>query len=288
MAIESDPNQQDGKERRTDADVKLVKAVSAGAVAAWHEFLYRYSGVIFGVVRRHLFAEDEDDVRSIYVDILKSLYEGEIAKYRGHAALSTWLMVYSRSRALDFYRKRYGRYRTPEGYERLNNLDKKVLRLYFVQRLPLEIVTHMLVEEGFSTTVDDMVESIQRIEDTMDRRYLKRIERQHQASKYELDSVWMLKYLIQLRSDYTEKMERGKPDSQLFEREAQTAVDKVKKLVSALSPSEKEIIELRFNRGWTLKKIAEKLNLGSQRRVYTLFDRVIRKLRKSMYSERDL
>ncbi|UCG52416.1 MAG: hypothetical protein JSW58_02365 [Candidatus Latescibacterota bacterium] len=288
MAVETDSIKPNDKERQPDADVRLVKAVSAGSVTAWHEFIDRYSGMIYGVVRRHLLAEDDDEVRSVFVDVLKSLHNGEIAKYRGGAALSTWLIVYSRSRALDFFRRRYGRYRTPEGYKRLSELDKKVLQLYYVQRLPLEIVLHLLDWSGFSAGIDDIVESVQRIEDTMDRRYLNRIERQHQADKFGMDSVRMLKYLIQLRSDYEEKTRCDRPDVHMIEREAKAVVDKTRELVSALSPSEKEIITLRFDRGWTAKKIAEKLDLGGPRRAYTLIDRVIRKLRRSLFPEGDL
>ncbi len=224
----------------------------------------------------------------MHVDVLHSLYHDELAKFWGDVRLTTWLIVYTRSRALDFLRQRHGRYRVPEGYEKLTDLEKKVLQLHFVKQLPLEITLHTLEWSGFNVTVDDVVQCIERIEDVMDRRYLCRLERQHQAQQCGADSAQMLKCLVQLRLEFEERMRSGRPDDELVERESREVTERLKRLVASLTPREREIIELRFSRHLSAKEIAERLKLSGQRRAYTLIDKVIRKLRQAMRTERQL
>lgn len=266
------------------SDLKLVRAISAGSLGEWHEFIGRYSGLIFGIIRRHLVVEDEDEMRSVYVDILKSLYDGDIRMYRGEARLSTWLSVYTRSRVLDFFRRRHGRYRTPKGYGELAEFDREVLRLYYAERLPLEAAVHILRCKGFSVNAEKIIESVRRIENVMDRRYLKRLDYEHQAKTWGVDSVRMLKYLIQLKLDYEERNGGDRPDSRLIEKEVHEIAGRTRLLVSRLPLEERKMLFFRFDRGLSAKEIAERMDLGSQRRVYTLINRLIRKLREGVLS----
>ncbi len=268
-------------------ELNLVQSISAGSITAWHEFFDRYSNLIYGVIRRHLFTEDEDELRSIFVDILKSLHDGCIANYRGDASLATWLIVYTRNRSIDIFRKRHGSSHIPKGYKKLSEFDKRVLQLYFVERLPLEVVVHTLRWGGHSAEVDDIVESIQRIDSVTDRRYLKRLDKKHQAKSEGIDSVQMLEYLIQLRLEYEESSSRNRPDYYLMEKEARETAERVHELISDLPAEERRILFLRFNRGWSARKIAEKLKLGGQRRVYSVINKAICKIRKSLFIEPD-
>jgi RNA polymerase sigma factor (sigma-70 family) len=269
------------------ADLNLTNAISAGSIEAWHEFIERYSGLIVGVIRRHLFSANDDEVRSVYVDILKSLYEGDISKYRGEALLSTWMIVTTRRRALDFYRKQHGRIRKPGTYKELSEFDQKVLQLYFKERLPLEAVVHTLKWRGYFADAEEIVNSIQRIENIMDRRYLDRLDDENKADGYGIDSVRMLKYIVQLRLDYEEKLNCNRPDSNLMEEDANKTTDRVQELISSLAPQERKVLFLRFYRGWPAKKIAEKLNLKNPRKSYALIDKAVRKLRKLLTVDGD-
>jgi RNA polymerase sigma factor (sigma-70 family) len=269
------------KEKDIECDLMHVRAISDGSLTEWHQFINRYSGLIHGILRRYLVVEDEDEIRSVYVDILKSLYEGGLKAYRGEARLSTWLSVYTRSRALDFFRQRHGRYRTPRGYDDLTGFDREVLRLYFIEKLPLEVTVHMLRCKGRTAEAEDIIESIQRIDNHLDPRYLRRLDYEHHAKKYGVDSVKMLKYLIQQRIDYEERGGGGRPDARLIEEDVKETAERVRLLLSRLTLDERKIIYFRFNRGWSAKEIAERTELGGQRRIYTLIDRVIRKLRKN-------
>lgn len=286
MNSKSEPSQ-DGPNPSIQADLDLTQAVSSGSLEAWHEFIERYSGLIYGVIRRHLFGADDDEVRSVYVDILKSLYDGDISKYRGESFLSTWLIVTARRRALDFYRKHHGRVRKPESLNDLSEFDQKVLQLYFAERLPIEIVVHTLKWRGYFADAEEIIKSIQRIEHVMDRRYLERLDNEHKAHELGFDSVHMLKYIVQLRLDYEEKLNCNRPDRNLIEEEANETTDRIQALIKSFTPQERKVVFLRFHRRWPAKKIADKLNLKNQRKSYALIDKVVRKLRKAMLPDGD-
>jgi RNA polymerase sigma factor (sigma-70 family) len=289
MPNESGPPRSDAHESaRNGDDLSLAGAVSSGSIPAWHDFLQRYSDLIFSVVRRHLIAEDEDDVSAVYVDILEALYTGELAKYRGDVKLTTWLIVFTRSRSLDYFRKHHGRYRVPEGYDRLNEFDRQVLKLFFIKRLPLAVVLHVLHSAGFKARLDDVVDSACRIRDVMDGRYLNRVDRQYDANRYGVDSARMLAYLLELETEHEEKMRSNRPDEQIIEKEARVTVERVQALVASLSARDREVLELRFTRNLSAKEIAERLHLEGQRKAYTLIDSIVRKLRKAMDMDRQL
>ncbi len=281
MPFESNPSSITGASQ-TEDDLNLLRAVSNGSLPAWHEFLDRYAPLVFGVVHRHLVSEDEDDVRDVYVGVLDSLYHGGLEKYRGDVRLSTWLIVFARSRALDHFRKVHGRRRAPAGYDTLGNFDRRVFHFHFVKRLPVEVTIHLLNWEFRGASVDDLVDAIGRIEETVDKRYLDRIEREHGADRNGVDSLRLLECLLQMKLDYEEKQQSYRPDFQMIEGEKRAALDRIAALVASLSPTERRVVKLRFAEGLSARDIAASLNLRGQRGAYTLIDRVLRKLRRSM------
>jgi RNA polymerase sigma factor (sigma-70 family) len=281
MPFESNPSPIPSASQPED-DLTLLRAVSHGSLPAWHEFLDRYAPLVFGVVRRHLVSENEDDVRDVYVGVLDSLYHGGIEKYRGDVRLSTWLIVFARSRALDHFRRVHGRRRAPAGYDVLGDFDRRVFHCHFVKRLPVEITIHLLNWEFRGANVDDLVDSIGRIEEAVDRRYLDRMEREHDAARSGVDSLRLLDYLLQMKLDYEEKQQSARPDAHMIAREKRAVLDRVVALVASLSPTERRVVKLRFEEGLSARDIAAALNLRGERRAYTIIDRVVRKLRRAM------
>jgi DNA-directed RNA polymerase specialized sigma24 family protein len=60
---------------------------------------------------------------------------------------------------------------------------------------------------------------------------------------------------------------------------------RVRELLSELSEEERDIVRLRYEEGWTAQRIAEEKGYTGQRRVYTVLDGVLRKLRKGLGRE---
>jgi RNA polymerase sigma factor (sigma-70 family) len=57
---------------------------------------------------------------------------------------------------------------------------------------------------------------------------------------------------------------------------------RVRELLGELGDEEREIVRLRFEEGWTAQRIAKERGLRGQRRVYTILDGAIRKLRRKL------
>lgn len=260
-------------------DAALVRAIHSGSVNAWHDFLDRYSGLVFQVVRRHLFAADEDDVRTVYVEVLKNLYEGALDKYEGRSSLATWLIVFARNRSLDFFRRQNGRDRPPRGQERLSDFDRRVLKFYFVDRVPIEITIHMLQWAGYRVSAVEVAESIRRVEATIDPRYLRKLDDEHLGRKRNGGNARMLKCLMQMRIDQEAAMAAERPDARLMAQELTSAANRVRELLDTLPADERRAIDMRFRRGLTAIEIADELGLEGQRRAYTVIARAIRRLR---------
>ena len=269
-------------------DLELVRAVSGGSVPAWHGFLERYSPLIFGVLRRYLFLADEDEVRTAFIEELAALYKGGLSKYRGESRLSTWLIVTTRTHAVDHWRKAQGRYRLPRHYDRLDDVDKKVLRMYFVERLPLEVVISTMGWRTGPVGVDNLVGSIHRIEETLGVRYMNQLERQHQAPGGGIQPRRLLKYMVAQRVEYETRAKNAEADADTIERESLEEAGRVRQALSVCSAEERAICVMRFEKGWSARKIAEELKLDGERRVYTIIDRVLRKLRRLLVVESDI
>ncbi len=282
MASDNDPSAKRKKRTHFPRDLSLVEAISSGSVPAWHRFIHRYSGLIYSIIRRHLMTEDEDEIRSVFVDILKDFYDGELALYRGDAPLSSWLIVSTRSRAVDAARKRYGRVRPPEGFDKLGSFDKKVWQLFYMDGLPIEIVIHTLAWMGLSTDVEQILKSIQQIERTISKRYLEKLDEESRGRKFSAGSVPLLRYLVQQRMDYDEKSNAGTVECEMEEQKVLDDSNRLRELVSALPEDEREIIFLRFERGMSARRMAAELGVNSPRRVYTLINNILKKLRSGM------
>jgi RNA polymerase sigma factor (sigma-70 family) len=72
------------------------------------------------------------------------------------------------------------------------------------------------------------------------------------------------------------------PDYYLMEREAQAVVERLRAILAGLPPEERRILSLRFERGWSARRIAEELGLSGPRGAYTVLDRIVRGLRRRM------
>lgn len=276
----------DSSKHRHDDDLILTRAVAGGSLQAWHSFLEQYTGLISNVVRRHLYAEDEDTVRTVFVDILKKLYDGGINKFRGDSSLSTWLIVFARSGAYDYVRKKRGRHREPAGLKNLSRLDQKVFRYFYVEKLPLDIVVHVLKWSGFDATAEEIVDSLQRIEVAIDSRTLARLDNECKAKIHGVDSSRMLKCLVHIRQEYEDKVHGNRPDAHAIEEEARRTETKVREKVAQLTSEEQKVIFLRYNRRLTAQSIARRLGLENERRAYTIINRALRKLRRSIELEK--
>ncbi len=271
------------RESRLQEDLTLIEMILGGSTAHWHAFVDRYAGLIYSVIRRQLFAEDDDEVRTVFADVLEALYQGKLAEFRGSSELSTWLIVVSRGKALDHLRHLQGRRKMPQGYDSLSPLEQQVFRLHHVEGLSFDAVIHSLHSAGVSASAESVAHAVLKIEGTLDRHYLRRLESESRAPALGVVSGRLLDYMT--HADIERERNTERPDDGLERQEIERMAERVRGLLAELTEEEREVVRLRFEEGLTAQQIADERGLVGQRRVYTIIDRALRRLRQLM--ERD-
>ncbi len=258
--------------------------ILGGSTAHWHAFVDRYAGLIYSVIRRQLFAEEEDDVRTVFADVLAALYQGKLAEFRGSSELSTWLIVVSRGKALDHLRHLQGRRKTPQGFDTLSLFEQQVFRLHHAEGLGFEAVIHSLHSAGMPANAEMVAHAVLKIEGTLDKHYLRRLEADAKAPALGVVSGRLLDYMSHV-DIVRERASDDAADHRLEREETERMAARVRELLAELSDEEQEVIRLRFDEGHTAQEIADERGLSGQRRVYTILDGAMRKLRRLL--ERD-
>jgi RNA polymerase sigma factor (sigma-70 family) len=272
------------RETRVQEDLALIEMILGGSTVHWHAFVDRYAGLIYSVVRRQLFVEDDDEVRTVFADILEALYRGKLAEFRGNSELSTWLIVVSRGKALDHLRHLQGRRKHPQGYETLSPFEREVFRFYHVEGLGFDAVIHSLQSAGMPANAEMIAHAVLKIESTLDKHYLRRLESDAKAPALGVVSGRLLDFLNHM-DIVRERADEEHPAEFLNRDATQRMAARVRELLSELSEEERDIVRLRFEEGWTAQQIADEKGFAGQRRVYTILDGVLRKLRKGLGRE---
>ena len=94
---------------RHEQDLAVVRTILSGDPHAWIAFVERYAGLILAMIRRYLRHGDQDDIRTVFADVLASLRKTRLRTYEGRASLSTWLTLVARSEVMDHLRRKFGR-----------------------------------------------------------------------------------------------------------------------------------------------------------------------------------
>jgi RNA polymerase sigma factor (sigma-70 family) len=266
-------------------ELELIAEIRDRSQPHWERFVERFSGLIYSVIRRQLFAEDEDDVRTVFADVLHDLYHGKLDEYEGRSELSTWLIVVARGKALDFLRSRDGRRSLPAAYDDMTPLQQSVFQLFHAEGLPMELVIESLARQGIHAGVEEVADAVLAIEERVDRHYLRRLESSSRARSMGVVSGRALDFLSEMRFR-GEQADDSRPDRALEARERAERIEEMKRYLATLSPEEQAILRLRFDENRTAREIAAEMGLGTQRRVYTVIDRALRKLR-NLFEDND-
>lgn len=269
---------------RAVQDLELVRAILSGSVESWHAFVDRFTGLIMSVLRKQLFVENNDDIQTVYVDVLKDLYDSKLREYAGNASLATWLVLVTRGKAVDFLRSKRGRRQLPRGYDRLQPFDQKVFRLHFVEGLGYEALLQTIGADG-RNSVEDVVAAVGRIVDNVDGRHLKRLDYENDARRHGVPAGGLMAHLYRAEVELWGRGSVKTPDQIMAEAERGRAVERLRELTAKLDNEDRKLLALRFEEGLTARKIAERLGMDGQRSVYTAINRALRHLRRLFLSD---
>jgi len=270
-----------------EEDLALVRGILAGSAQAWNQFVTRYAGLLWAVIRRYLPAREREEAHTIFASMLSGLYRQKFATYEGRASLSTWLTLVARAETVDHLRHRFGRKVLPRGLRRLDETEREVFRWYYVEGLGFREVLRQLLARDPSWSTQRLVSCLQGIEDRVDDRSLRRIAYDLHAQSTGASSGRLLAYLDHVREEFKLYEGAHRPEYHLMEREARRAIDRLHELIEQLPEADRQVYTLRFERGWSAQRIAEELGLADRRLAYTLIDRLKRVIRRQLSSTRD-
>jgi len=267
-----------------EQDLALVREILAGSRPAWERFVDTYAGLLWSVIRRYMPSHEVDATNTVFADVLARLRHHKLATYGGRAALSTWLPLVARSEAVDHFRRRFGRRVPPQGLRRLGATEQEIFRMYYVEGLGLREVLRGLRKRDPSWTIHRLLDGLRAIEREVDDRSLRRLAYDLHAQSSGAASGRLLAYLDHVREEFKELEGAQRPEYHLMERDARRVLARVRELIDQLPPEDRQVYALRFERGWTARRIAEELGLANERGAYTKVDRIVRRLRRRMGS----
>src|SRR5262245_20676083 len=210
---------------------QLVRAVASGDVAAWHRFIGLYAGLVHVVTRRYLAFASRDIRRDVFVDILGKLRAGAVKTYDGRSSLSTWLYIYSRSRCIDYLRTSELRWTRPVRWNTLSALDRRVIRLYWLERLGRAEILILLQREGHALTIDDLARILERLESGIGNRMRRRLAFDLCAQSIGMTSGRLLEYLHELRIDNEARQDGAATEWELLQDGIEQAIVRVRERV---------------------------------------------------------
>lgn len=263
-------------------DLALVRKVLAGDAIAWESFVARYAGLILAMARRYLRSRDQDDIRTVFVNVLESLQRSRLQTYEGRASLATWLALVARSEVMDLLRRRFGRDPKLKALSRLAPEERTLFKLYYVDGVPRQEVLRVLATTGEDWSDERFITTLGKIEARLGDRWLRRLSYDLHAQSIGASSGRLLEYLDHIREEYSRLERTSGPEFQLMEREARRSGEHLRANIARLSERDRRLIELRFELGWTAGRIAAELGMKGQRSVYRAIERLVVRLRRRL------
>ena len=245
---------------------------------AWVAFLEAYSPVILDVIR--LFERDEDAAGNCYLFVCERLCRDRFKRLRhfrptGPASFDTWLRAVVRNLCLDWHRQEHGRHRVFASVGRLSALDQEIFDAVFVECLPVEEAYLKIGPRAPGLTHNALLEGIGRVEQTLTsrQRWLLSVRRARAAHSLARRAPDDEEWLQQVPG------EAPNPESWAALQEKRAALLAG---MASLSPRERLLIRLRFERDLTLDEIAKLLRLENAQSADRRIREVLVKLRRQM------
>lgn len=230
----------------------LHRLTSNKSGAAWAAFIECYSPLIMRAVHQFEFEQERQD--DCFLHICEKLCQNDFRRLqkfntRGSASFRTWLTSVVYNLCVDWHRKEYGRAIMLPAISALPMFDQAVYRLYFEQAIDLEGCRRTLEEEFPGLTAEQLSESIARVHALLTPRQRWRIA----IASHKRRSVSIADSSMQWVAD-----RESEPDITASRDEVSR---QVRQALTILSPQQRLLVQLRYEQGLTLKKIAELMNL---------------------------
>jgi DNA-directed RNA polymerase specialized sigma24 family protein len=157
--------------------------------------------------------------------------------------------------------------------------EREIYRLYYLEGVSFIEICARLSREGAPLALEDLAESIRRMEGRIDHSRRRRLAYDLEARSIGATSGMLLEFLDEFKWRSRAQYEDQNPETALLRREAAAGLVRLRGLLDELPGLERDVLGLRFFAGYTAGQISQKLQVGNQRKVYSLIDRGLRRLR---------
>lgn len=259
---------------------KLIQEIRSGSIDAWHRLVENYSGLVVHVLRAHL--RDEDDVQTAYVDTLEKLYNGLLDEYQESSSLASWLCAIAAHTAIDLHRKNCGRHIPPRNIQEMGEKEQLVYKVFYLDGLSLSLARDRLAEAGYDISIDELVAMAHHISLQLSCGTQRRLAYERSARQLGQGSARLLEYLDYVDQGWQDGNIESDPQWRVLRSESRNRLKKLHEGLAKLDATERDTIEQFYYQERSAPEIAHNLALKTPRRVYTVVNRALRKLRKGM------
>ena len=240
---------------------------------AWQDFLCEYSPIVLQAVQYCIW--DTESASDCFVFVCEKLRERSyrrLLQYRPESPTSfvSWLRVVVRNLALDWHRKQSGRHRIFESIARLSPLHREVYLLRYEKGCSLNETYFSLRDRAPGLTVEAVVNLDGELRQSLSSRQEWLLASRTQDPPLTLDADDPA-----LRVDVADPAPG--PEALAISREEW---QRMAHALSRLDPTERLLVELRFNQGVTLARIAHFLSLPDAQTADRRLHSVLERLRK--------
>lgn len=248
-------------EQEYDISDLLHRLNSADAGSAWAEFIDRYAQLIMDTANQIEFEQDRIDECFLYVcEKLNDDGFRRLLKFntRGAAKFSTWLGAVVFNLCVDWHRREYGRVRLLPAIAALPAFDQCVYRLIVEQGMNKEACFQNLSPDYPDLERVSVTNALSRI-------YL--LLTPHQCWQISVRNRRRKPSGVNWPKDQAERL----PDPGLgpeIQLQRQQELEILGKALSHLPASQRLLLQLRYQEGLSLKKIAKLQKLGDTNRAW--------------------
>jgi RNA polymerase sigma factor (sigma-70 family) len=239
----------------------LQRMNSADAGAAWVEFIDSYAQVIMNTARQFEFEQDRGNECFLFVcEKLNDDGFRRLLKFntRGTAKFRTWLGSVVFNLCVDWHRREYGRVRLLPAITALPAFDQSVYQLIIEQGMNKEESFQKLITDFPDLTRQSVANALSRIYSALTPRQRWQISVRKRGRKP--SGANPLQSQIERLPDPTTGPE--------MQAQRLQELEVLQKALSQLPTRQRLLLQLRFQEGLSLNKIAQLQQLGDSNRVW--------------------
>jgi RNA polymerase sigma factor (sigma-70 family) len=257
-------------------ELALVSRIVCGDAGAWEAFCRAYSPVIERSIRRYI--PDPETRRDLYVSLLEELKLRKLKSFAGRSTLAAWLFIVARNHCRDYYRSEGGVRRLRSELRDLGPDERRFFDLAYVQGLPVhQVFEAMRAEKKGAMTYLDLIEYDEAVRRAIAKKKLERLA--ERLLRPEAGPRALRGGGQSLEGRDVPDAAAQSPEELAAAERLERSLEELRAAVLRLAPEDRRLLELRFDRRLTAKRIAEELSIGGEKKVYHRLERIFRELR---------